>query len=275
MDTLIDKIRENDGISFGGGNVTINDFDIKDVDLDYVKNRLSKIKKGKVSHADFGDLDRSIVYVGDYYDNEDGNIIVVDSQDISDIKTYSYRPVGEFNGLTLFVTTDIKYLESSAIIVNLDEEDPRFTLSDDNFVSPYYEFIISHDSNWTLNRLSDPLLKDYIREEFDHHNEIDAFIYYIRYLIIDGKTENIYIKGEAEYFFNGDSYYGVEYLKNGFYEYIYDKFISGDSVLANLSYKDRKSHLDRYKFVTIYGDEVSLKDYSSSNVPCFKIYRNV
>ena len=101
---------------------------------------------------------------------------------------------------------------------------------------------------------------------------MDAFIYYLRYLVTKEDHDNwITISEEAESFFEGDD--EVEYLEDGLYSYLYYKFIFENGVFSDMSHEDKLKWLKRYKFVTIYGDEIELKNSKYSNVPCFKIYK--
>jgi hypothetical protein len=269
MKNLLERLKENGGVTFNSGRLRITDDNLEPVDVEYVKDRLSRLKEGDLIHNKFGRISRHIEVDIDKYNK--GIIRVIDYQN-KDINVYNYYPIGKFEGLTVFATSDIDYFKISCMMVNLEEDRPDFILSDDNFIDPFYEFTIEQDSDWILEKLSDPLLKDYIREEFDYRDRMDAFIYYLRYLVTKEDHDNwITISEEAESFFEGDD--EVEYLENGFYSYLYDKFIGENSVFSDMSHEDKLKWLKRYKFVTIYGNEVELKDSKYSNVPCFKIYK--
>lgn len=272
MKNLLERLKENGGITFNSGRLKMNNDNLEPIDVEYVKDRLSRSKAGDLIHSKFGRISEHVDVIIDNYHK--GSVCVVDNQNKDISRAYNYYPIGKFEGLTVFATADIDYLKISCMMANIEEDDhqPNFILSDDNFVDPFYEFTIQQYHDWVLNILSDPLLKDYIREEFDHKNRIDAFIYYLRYLVTrEGHDNWVTISEEAESFFEGGG--EVEYLENGFYSYLYDKFIGENSVFSDMSHEDKLKWLKRYKFVTIYGDEVELKDYSYSNVPCFKIFR--
>lgn len=270
MKNLLEKLKENGGVTFNSGKLKITNDNLDPVDLEYVKDTLSKSNAGYLIHSKFGGVIKYVNVVIDKYHK--GAVCVTDVQSKNLTKAYYYYPIGRFEGLTVFATADINYFKISCMMVNLEEDRPDFLLSDNNFVSPFYEFTIEQDSDWVLGKLSDPFLKDYIREEFDYRDRMDAFIYYLRYLVTKEDHDNwITISDEAESFFEGDG--EVEYLKNGFYGYLYDKFIGENSVFSELNNSDRLKWLREYKFVTIYGNEVELKDYQYSNVPCFKIYK--
>ena len=270
MKNLLEKLKENGGVYFNSGKLRITNDNLDPVNLEYVKERFTKTKEGYLIHNKFGRVSEQVNVVIDKYDR--GIIWVLDNQGRNLRRKYLYYPIGRLEGLTVFATDDIDYLKISCMMVNLEENCPEFILSDDNFVSPFYEFTVEQSSDWVLGKLSDPLLKDYIREEFDYKDRMDAFIYYLRYLVTKEDHDNwITISDEAESFFEGDG--EVEYLENGFYGYLYDKFIGENSVFSDLSNSDRLKWLKEYKFVTIYGNEVELKDYQYSNVPCFKIYK--
>ena len=272
MKNLLERLKENGGVTFNSGRLKMNNDNLDPVNVEYVKERLSKLKDGDLIHSRFGRVSKYISVVIDRYHK--GVVCVVDNQNKDISRSYNYYPIGKFEGLTVFATADIDYLKISCMMANIEEDDhqPNFILSDDNFVSPFYEFTVEQDSDWVLGKLSDPLLKDYIREEFDYKDRMDAFIYYLRYLVTKEDHDNwITISEEAVSFFEGDD--EVEYLENGFYSYLYDKFIGENSVFSDMSHEDKLKWLKRYKFVTIYGDEVELKDSKYTNVPCFKIYK--
>lgn len=265
---LLTKINDNNGISFNSGNLTIHDFSLEPVDVRYVRERLSEIKVGDIIHNKFGRIRRSRTHLESYIKNKEV-LSLIDLQEWENSKEYIYYPVGNFEGSTLFVTTDLGYFDISGFLINLEEDNPEVILGDDNFVDPFYEFMVVQDSDFILNKLSDPLLKDYIREDFDHKGKIDAFIYYLRYLINNKDQQYMEVREEADSFFNGEH---VEYLENGIYEYVFNKFIDGSSFISELPKKEKLDRLNKYKFVTIYGDEITPKDFKRSNVPCFKIY---
>lgn len=270
MKNLLERLKENGGVVFNSGRLRITSDNLEPVDVEYVKERLSRSKAGDLIHNKFGRVSQYIDVVIDRYHK--GVVCIADNQDKDISRSYNYYPIGKFEGLTVFATADIDYFKISCMMANLDEDRPEFVLSDDNFVSPFYEFTVQQYHDWVLEKLSDPFLKDYIREEFDYKGRMDAFIYYLRYLVTREDHDNwITVSDEAESFFEGDD--EVEYLEDGFYSYLYDKFIEENSVFSNMSHSDKLELLRRYKFVTIYGNEVELKDYSYSNVPCFKIYR--
>lgn len=270
MKNLLEKLKENGGVTFNSGKLKITSDNLDPIDLEYVKGIYRKAKAGYLIHNKFGRVSSHVDVL--IYGYDKGIIYVIDNQNKNLGREYLYYPIGRFEGLTVFATADIDYLKISCMMVNLEENCPEFILSDDNFVSPFYEFTVEQDSDWVLGKLSDPFLKDYIGEEFDYKDRMDAFIYYLRYLVTKEDHDNwITVSDEAESFFEGDG--EVEYLENGFYSYLYDKFISGNSRFSELSHSERLKWLSDYKFVTIYGNEVELKDYKYSNVPCFKIYK--
>lgn len=269
LSDLLTKIKDNNGISFNSGNLTIHDFSLEPVDIRRVRERLSEIKVSGIIHNKFGRIRGSSAHLESYIKNKE-ILSLIDFQEWGEGKEYLYYPVGNFEGSTLFVTTNLGYFDISGFLINLDENNPEVILGDDNFVSPFYEFMVVQGSDFILNKLSDPLLKDYIREDFDHKGKIDAFIYYLRYLINNEDRQYLEVREEADSFFNGEH---VEYLENGIYEYIFNKFIDGSSLISEMPKKDKLDCLNRYKFVTIYGDEITPKDFKSSNVPCFKIYK--
>lgn len=269
VNDLLTKIREKGGIFFNSGDLIIHDFDLEPVDIRKVRERLAEIKVDGIIHNKFGRIRGSNAHIESYIKNRE-ILSLFDLQEWDTSKEYLYYPVGNFEGNTLFVTTDLGYFNISGFLINLDEDDPEVILGDDNFVSPFYEFMVVQDSDFILNKLSDPLLKDYIREEFDHKGNIDAFIYYLRHLISNEGKNYIEVREEADSFFNGES---VEYLENGIYEYVFKTFIDGSSLVSEMPKKDKLDKLNEYKFVTIYGDEITPKDFKKSNVPCFKIYK--
>jgi hypothetical protein len=270
MKNLLERLKENGGVTFNSGRLRMTNDNLEPVDVEYVKERLSKLKEGDLIHSEFGRVNKYIDVIIDKYHK--GVVCVADNQNKDISRAYNYYPIGKFEGLTVFATADIDYFKISCMMVNLEEDQPDFLLSNDNFVSPFYKFTVQQYYDWVLNKLSDPLLKDYIREEFDYKDRMDAFIYYLRYLVTKEDHDNwITISDEAESFFEGDG--EVEYLENGFYSYLYDKFISGNSIFSELSHSERLKWLSDYRFVTIYGNEVELKDFKYSNVPCFKLHK--